>query len=369
MFVSLRAVFLAALCVPLLACGELPRGAAVEYEILAGANDENADFAVYPVSRAFLPTLELWPVVGDRQLSWIGTSRGSTSNIITHGDTLSLRIWDSGDNSLLTATEQRSVDMVEMKVSSTGTIFVPYVGDVVVSGQTSDAARRSIQRQLETIVPSAQVQLSVASGRKNSVDLVGGVENAGTYPLPDPNFTVLNLLALAGGVNEDLDNPQIRLVRNGQIFGTSVATLFENPSLDTRLAGGDKVLIEEDRRYFVSLGSSGQEDIYYFPKDRVTAIDAMSLSGGVNTTRGDPQSILILREYPASALQPGASGPRRERVIFAVDLTSSDGLFSARKFNISSGDVVLVTESPVTNIRTVLGLFGLALGSVSTVVE
>lgn len=48
----------------LAACSELPRGAAVEGEVLKGAGDPEADFAVYPVDRAFLPKVARWPRTG-----------------------------------------------------------------------------------------------------------------------------------------------------------------------------------------------------------------------------------------------------------------------------------------------------------------
>jgi len=351
----------------LAACNDLPRGAPSDREVLSEAQKEDSDVAIYPVTRAFLPSLARWPAVGEPDLKWIGTSRGPSSSIIHSGDKLNLRIWDSGDNSLITSPEQRSVEILEVEVSSSGSIFVPYVGDVVVTGRTQDAARREIQFRMEAIVPSAQVQLSVNSGRKNSIDLVGGVGAPGSYPLPDRNFTVLNLLAMAGGVSSSLENPQIRLVRGGQIYGTSVKTLFENPGMDTRLTGGDKVIVEEDRRYFISLGATGREALHPFTMDDLSALAAVSIAGGVSDYRGDPQGILVLREYPLSAIQPGRNGPREQRVIFTIDLTDSDGLFSARNFKIRSGDVVMATESPVTSVQTILSLFGLALGGLNSV--
>ena len=61
------------------------------------------------------------------------------------------------------------------------------------------AARARLQRELEVIVPSAQVQLSMAAGRGNSVDLVGGVASPGSYPMPDRAYTVLGLISEGGG--------------------------------------------------------------------------------------------------------------------------------------------------------------------------
>ena len=351
----------------LAACSTLPRGAAVDTEILKAADDPNADFAIYPVNRAFLPSLKEWPTFGTRNYSWIGHSHGSVTNVIQPGDTINLRIWDSEDNSLLTGLGQQAADLTGMIVTPNGTIFVPYVGKVNVSGRSPDSARATIQRSLEKISPSAQVQLTMEQGRGNSVDLVGGVSAPGSFPLQGTGYSVLSLIAAGGGVSNSFNNPQIRLVRGHDIYGTSISTLYDNPRLDTRLRGGDKVYIEEDERYFLSLGAAGSEALHPFTKADVTALDAMSIVGGVNDSRGDPQGILILREYPASAVRPGVRGPRQQRVVFTIDLTSSDGLFSARNFDVMNEDLVLITESPVTNARTVLGLIGSTFGIVNAV--
>lgn len=348
--------------VALSACSNLPRGAAVEREILKTASDEDTDIAVYPVTKEFLPSVKEWPHTGARSYPWLGHSHGSAAQVIRPGDTLQVLVWDSGENSLLTSPEQRTATLPALRVSESGTIFVPYVGKVKVSGRTPDSARQMIQRQLEAIVPSAQVQLAMAEGRMNSVDLVGGVNNPGNITMPDNNFSVLGAISAAGGVTSALQNPQVKLVRGHKIYATSVARLYDNPKLDTRLKGGDKVIVEEDRRYFLSLGAAGQEAQHAFNRDKLSALDALAIVGGVNDTRGNPEGILILREYPASAVTAGVNGPRQARVVFTLDLTTSDGLFSARNFQIHSGDLVLATESPVTNTRTVLGLFGSVFG-------
>ncbi len=346
-------------------CTTVPRGAAVQTEILQAAADPAADFAVYPVTRAFLDTLSRWPGGDGARLSWIGASQGATDQIIRPGDSLGLRIWDRGDNSLLTAPEERAVDLPDVRVSPGGSVFVPYLGDVTVAGQSVDAARAEIQTAVEAIVPSAQVQLTLSEGRGNSADLVGGVANPGSYPLPDRNYTVMNLIAAGGGVATGLRNPQVRLVRAQKVYGISVDRLFAMPALDTRLTGGDKVFVEEDDRFFLSLGAAGREAEHPFSRDHLTAIEALAIMGGVNDARADPGGVLVLRDYPASAVR--AAGPSQRQVVFTLDLTTADGLFAAREFPIHHGDLVMATESPVTNLRTVLGVIGSAFGVVNAV--
>jgi polysaccharide export outer membrane protein len=348
-------------------CSMLPRGAAVDTEILSEVDDPDADIAIYPVTRAFLPSVKEWPNVSARSYSWIGHSHGAAAAVISPGDSVNLRVWDSEDNSLLNGPGQPYSDLVGNVVSPNGTIFLPYVGKVKVSDRTPDSARSSIQRSLEAVSPSVQVQLTVEAGRKRAVDLVGGVSSPGSFPLEDTDFSVLSLIAAGGGIRPGFGNPQIRLIRGHEIYGTSIDALYDNPRLDTRLRGGDKVIIEEDERYFLSLGATGTEALHAFPKGEVSALDALSIVGGVNDNRADLQGILILREYPNSAVRPGVRGPRETRVVFTIDLASSDGLFSARNFEIQNKDLVLVTESPINNTRTILSLVGSAFGVANVV--
>jgi polysaccharide biosynthesis/export protein len=341
------------------ACSRLPSGAPVSEEILAQSAEVDASFALYAVNRAFLPTVAHWPATGKQErLAWIQASRGSKSQILQPGDTLTLRIWDSSDNSLLTSPEQKMVQLQDVRVAVNGTIFMPYVGNVNVLGLTPDLAREQLQDQLESIVPSAQLQLDMKEGRNNSVDLVSGVANPGTYPMPDRNYSVMGIISAGGGISATLNNPQIRLVRGQNIYGTSVDALLNNPRLDTLLRGGDQIFVEEDERYFLSFGATGTEDLHTFTKDTLSAMDAVSITGGIQDSRADPQGLLVLREYPAEALAPGQRGPRHQRVVFTLDLTSADGLFSARKFQINPDDLVIATESPINDALTVSNIIG-----------
>tara|TARA_R110002124_G_scaffold223457_4_gene388775 strand:- start:1419 stop:2534 length:1116 start_codon:yes stop_codon:yes gene_type:complete len=360
--------FLAAfLCLIVAACARLPAGGPASNDLTSEAKKQKGseEFAVYEVNRALVPVMAKWPETGSAErLSWIGKTQGAGSLTIQADDTLNLQIWDSTDNSLLTSLAQRVVSLDKVLVAANGTIFVPYVGEVRVAGLTPDRARKKLQSELEVIVASVQVQLSLNEGRANSVELVSGVASPGPYPMKGRNFTVRSLIAAGGGISPSFKNPQVRLVRGSKIFGTPVEKLLNNPNYDTQLHGGDQVFIEEDSRYFLSLGATGSEALHLFTRDRMSAMDALAVIGGVNDTRADPKGLLILREYPASAVKPG--GPGNSRVVFSIDLTSFDGLFSARNFRINPSDLVVATEAPINDVLTISTVIGRLLGIAST---
>lgn len=360
----------AALLLLVAGCG-FPRGAGFEREVLLGTVQADGqitqDFAVEPVTRADLARYADWPRTGPGAMQWISRQPQPANRIIAAGDRVSVTIWSTEDNSLLTAPGERSAVLEEITVSPSGTIFLPYIDSLRIAGMSPDRAREAIQERFVEVIPSAQVQLEMAEGRQSTVSAVSGVRAPGSYPLLDQDYTVLALLAEAGGVDTGLNNPQVRLIRDDQIYGTSVERLFANPGLDTTLRGGDKVLVEADDRFFLSLGATGREAVHEFPRDRITALEALSIVGGVAEARANPQGILVLRQYPGDAVRADGSGPRHPRTVFTIDLTTADGLFSAGQFQIMPGDLVYATESPVASAQTVFSLLGSAFVLVNQV--
>ena len=361
-----RSLALLALTVLLGACA-LPQDLGEERQILKGADDPAATFAVQTVTRDTLPALKSWPNSHPTaNLGWITRSATAPDPLIAAGDRLDLVIWDNDESSLLSSPEQKVVNLPGLTVSSKGTVFLPYADEVYIAKLTPDEARKAIQDRLTTIIPTAQVQLQFSSGSLNSVELVSGVSNPGVFPLANRSTTLTSIIALGGGIPSGVPNPQVNLSRGGKLFRVSAETLLSNPDLDTTLRGGDKIFVEPDKRYFLALGAAGREAIVNFTHDHVTALDAMALMGGVNQTSANPKGILVLRDYPQSAVRADGKGPSRDRMVFVLDLTNADGLFSAGEFTIQDRDLVLVTQSELVNTRTIFGLIGSIFGLANT---
>lgn len=367
-FKSPAVIVALALTAALTSACTMPRGAALTSEILKEQDAPDPGFAVVPVTRANVQALRQWPATGwAGHYHWIGPNRGPESALIRTGDKINLVIWDNQENSLLTPAQQKSVNMSGLTVSNTGTIFVPYLDEVNVRGKTPAQARQLIQDALEPIVPQAQVQLALDAGQKNSVDLVSGVQTPGTYPLPDRNYTILSLIAQGGGINKDMRNPIVRLQRAGGSYQIRAGDLFEDPRKNIPLRGDDKVIVEEDDRYFTALGATGSEELVYFDKETVTALESLSMIGGLSDYRANLKGVLVLREYQAKDVRYNGTGPSSDQMVFTFDLTSADGLFAARKFQIQPQDTVIATESPLSATRTIFSLIGSAFGLASTV--
>lgn len=341
-------------------CG-VARGAPSRNELVTSATAD-ADFSVEVVTRDRLATFRAWGGASARpQSAWPTSSGEPAEQRLAPGDRLSLRIWDAEESSLITPPDARFSDVSNVVVSAAGTVTLPYTGDVRVAGLTLGDARLALQESLSGIIPSAQVQMAVEQGRRNSVALLGGVATPGTYPLTERSLPLTNLIARAGGARQTLVNPQVQITRGVHVYRRPLSFVMASPANDPALIGGDRVLIEEDPRTFMALGATGRQAVIVFDDDTVTALRAMSMMGGVVDSRADPRGILILRQYPEAAVRL-PNGPPNTRVVFSFDLTDADSLFSANEFALQDQDLVLATLAPATTAHRVLSLFGTVLG-------
>ncbi|GGA99439.1 polysaccharide biosynthesis/export family protein [Allosediminivita pacifica] len=134
-----------------------PRGAALRQEVLHEAKAETPTFEVVPVTRDNLPALAQWPVADKTgHYLWPKAQSGPASNTIRSGDSIDLVIWDSQENSLLTNPGEKFTRITDEMVAPDGSIFLPYVGKMKVSGLThpiahanrsSSGSRRSFPRR------------------------------------------------------------------------------------------------------------------------------------------------------------------------------------------------------------------------------
>ena len=377
-----RITALLGLTVLLAACDTFPRGAGLQTEVLAEASPASsakssaapeiapdgtaiipaAAFAVEPVTRDRLGVYANWPAVGERNLPWIERVDQPNNRIIAPGDTVNISIWTAEENGLLSVAGQRFVALPPMRVASGGEVFLPYVGQFRISGMAPETARARVEEAYADVTPSAQVQLELIEGRQSTVSLVEGIATPGVYPLIDQDVTLLEMLAQGGGISPELKNPQVRLQRGDRTYGISATRLLADTALNTTLQGGDRVYALEDDRAFLSLGASRVSAQIPFSQDQITALEAISLIGGLAPERANAQGVLILRRYAEDSVRADGSGPAHARTIFTIDLTSADGLFSAGQFRIRPNDLIYVTESPLLATRNIFALIGSVFG-------
>ena len=90
---------------------------------------------------------------------------------------------------------------VEIRVSETGVISLPVVGDMNVMNRTVEEVKAKIEKRLKDwqIIPNPRVSVVVQQFRSKRVAVVGAVRDPGTYTIRRNVTTLLDILSLAGG--------------------------------------------------------------------------------------------------------------------------------------------------------------------------
>jgi polysaccharide export outer membrane protein len=156
--------------------------------------------------------------------------------VIGPDDALAIVVWREKD---------MSTDVV---VRPDGKITLPLLNDLQAAGLTPDQLRQAVEKAAAKYVaePNATVIVKAINSRK--VHILGDVVKAGTYPLSG-DMTVLQLIALAGGLQEYADEKHITVMRKED--GTDRVLKFnyrdvvrqKNLSQNVLLKPGDTVIV------------------------------------------------------------------------------------------------------------------------------
>ncbi len=92
---------------------------------------------------------------------------------------------------------------IRTRVSSTGMINLPLIGDIKATGLTERQLRESIESRLrQNIMRNPQVSVFVAEYASQQVSVTGAVSRPGLIPLTRENRTVSHMISEAGGLSD-----------------------------------------------------------------------------------------------------------------------------------------------------------------------
>lgn len=198
--------------------------------------------------------------------------------ILSAGDELLINVW--GDSEL----------NLKLKVSSEGTILVPSLGPVSVSGLTVEAAENRIRQELGRIMSTLSgntdrantfVSVSLSQIRSIKVNIVGEVIAPGTYTLPS-FATLFNALYAAGGINEIGSLRGIKVYRKSkEVAQLDVYDYLLNGKYEAniRLEENDMIIIPPYDQLAVVRGKVKRNRIFEMKKGE-TLQQLLNMTGG-----------------------------------------------------------------------------------------
>lgn len=228
--------------------------------------------------------------------------RAESKEILGPGDSIRVTVFQNPD---LTT---------EARIGSDGTIRMPLIGEVDLTGLSQGDAVARIAQQLKDgqFLRDPQVSIAVLQVRSRQVSVLGQVVRPGRYALDDTSNRLADVLALAGGITPTGDD-MVTLIttRDGKPvkLGIDVSGMIRNADMTANIEvqNGDTIFVEKAPVFYI-YGEVQRAGAYRLDKN-LNVVQALSLGGGM-TIRGTQRGIKISRRGSNGSLnkieaQPG----------------------------------------------------------------
>ena len=182
-----------------------------------------------------------------------------------------------------------------LPVKRDGSVSIPGVGKVFVSGLSLDNAVNTISKKIESFYTAVEAYTTLVSVRDIQVIIAGNVYSPGPYTL-NGNSTLFHALAISGGPSEDVSFRQIDLVRGGKVIET--ADFYETfingtSSFSSRLRSGDLVFVRPVSNLVSISGAVKRPGTYELKLDEKLS-SIISFANGINN-KADLSQLSLIR--------------------------------------------------------------------------
>jgi polysaccharide export outer membrane protein len=220
---------------------------------------------------------------------------GAADVMVGPGDMLKITVYGNPD----LATETR--------VTEGGDITFPLLGQLTVGGLSVAAVEQKIGSGLEKggFLKKAQVNILVTQLQSQQVSVLGQVNRPGRYPMDGGRRSVMDLLAMAGGISGD-GGDTISLIRKRDGKTTKeVVDIVEmvrsaDMNRDFDVASNDVIYVERAPRFYI-YGEVQRPGPLRLERN-MTVLQALSAGGGL-TARGTERGIRIKRRDESGKIQ------------------------------------------------------------------
>ncbi|ANC54365.1 MAG: polysaccharide export outer membrane protein [Brevundimonas sp.] len=349
-------------------CSTLPRDGPSGASVNAGATTASAlgSYALVPLT--FEATERMKQVPPQFFGTLAAGSSDQPADVIGEGDTLAISIFDpsgalfggtlgAGSSSSRTNTTLSGGNQAlpGATVDRSGSVTIPFGGQVRVQGLTSTQAAAAIRRALVGKVANPQVLVSIAGNASNTVNVLGDVRQPGRAPLGVNSDRILDVIAAAGGSARTTDDLTISIQREGRTYTAPLSAVTTEFGENVRLQRGDVVNVQYKPRRFSTFGGLNAVAQVDMPAGPVTLTGALSKVGGLNTNTANARRVLIFRfERPEVAQALGINQPATPRgvpVVYELDFSDAANVFAATNMEVMPEDVIYVPLAGAAEMR------------------
>lgn len=265
---------------------------------------------------------------------------GTTSIQLVPGDVIKIMISDSAEGGVFAPLSAGGTVFNNVRVSSEGTVSLPYAGSVNVRGYTLTQVDDAIRKKLKgSVATDPQVHSEMVGDLSGSVLVAGAVKTPGRFSSLQGPLTILDAVNMAGGpvLEPHLINVVVRNGKRAYSINYDDVLGGKNRQVSPR----SEIILERARQRFVAMGSVKEPGLKDLPSRSPSLLEVLGSVGGLDEQKADPQGVFVFRINQ----EPKEGQPAAE--VFRLDMRRPEAIFLARAFQVFPDDAVYVTNAPV----------------------
>lgn len=239
------------------------------------------------------------------------------------------------------------------KVTTDGTLFYPYAGEIKVAGLTAQELRAEITQRLSNkILNDPQVDVRVTGYNSLRATVTGAVNKPGFVSFSETPLTIPLAVAAAGGFADEADPSGMQLRRGDKVYNINFMDAFKsNLPLDKIiLKPDDQIFIpalaetQKENKVYV-LGEVGRVGVVNLNHGTLSLVEALATAGGLNALNASSKSIYVLRNTGANQVD-----------VYHLNAKNAMSLAMANRFELNPRDIVYVDASGIATWNRLLTL-------------
>jgi polysaccharide export outer membrane protein len=371
-------------------CSQLPVNGPAGVDIAAGASAtlvSNPHIVVYNYALVDLcsEVVDYLADIEDASFSKsFGAIRRRASAVrVGVGDVLQVSVFESSKEGLFVPAEATNrqgnfVSLPNQSVSDSGTIFVPYAGELLVTGRTLPEIEREIESKLAKRAVEPQVIISLVEQNTGAVTVLGDTINAGNkIKLSGSGERILDMVSKVGGLKFPAYDAFVTLQRNNRLATVPFPVLVGNPEENIFVEPGDLVYVHREPRKFIAVGAVGGQVAagaglvgqFTFDQARLSLNEALARAGGLIDTRADPAQVFLYRIERRKTLEKigvdlSRFPPNQKFIptVYRANFRDPSSFFFTQRFPMRNKDTIYVGNSDSTEVTKFLLYLGTATG-------
>jgi len=263
-----------------------------------------------------------------------------TDEVVGVGDHLEIRIWEVSEDGLFATAGNRET-VINVRVSNTGNIIVPYANMMLARGLTPSELRTLLLERYQGQAVEPEIAVAITSTEARSATVLGSVRNPGRIEIPPRGIRLLDLIASTGGASESPWEVRVNVQRGSASGSLLLSDIANRPTNNIVILPGDTVNVSHEARRFAVYGGVSRPANIEIPVEDAVLAYLLAEVGGLNDRVAQTRSVFVFR--PAQA--GGAA------TAYRFDFSRPDVLLLASAFRLIATDITYVASADAADFQ------------------